>query len=45
MMACTDIPPLTGDLPSYLKGKRIAVGAYGGTPNNVLTRMLLRAVG
>ena len=36
MMACTDIPPLTGDLPSYLKGKRIAVGAYGGTPNKVL---------
>jgi NitT/TauT family transport system substrate-binding protein len=36
MMARTDIPAFTGDLPSYLKGKRIAVGQYGGTPNNVL---------
>ena len=32
MMARTDIPPLTGDLPSYLKGKRIGVSAYGSTP-------------
>ena len=40
MMARTDIPPMTGDLPSYLIGKRIAVGAYGGTPNNVLRYFL-----
>jgi NitT/TauT family transport system substrate-binding protein len=40
MMARTDIPPMTGDLPSYLKGKRIAVGNYGGTPNNVLRYFL-----
>src|SRR5262245_55122056 len=40
MMARTDIPPITGDLPSYLKGKRIAVGAYAGTPNNVLRYFL-----
>jgi len=40
MMARTDIPPMTGDLPSYLHGKRIAVGAYGGTPNNVLRYFL-----
>jgi NitT/TauT family transport system substrate-binding protein len=40
MMARTDIPPMTGDLTSYLKGKRIAVGAYGGTPNNVLRYFL-----
>jgi NitT/TauT family transport system substrate-binding protein len=31
---------MTGELPSYLKGKRIAVGAYGGTPNNVLRYFL-----
>ena len=31
---------MTGDLTSYLKGKRIAVGAYGGTPNNVLRYFL-----
>lgn len=42
MMARTDLPPMTGDLPSYLKGKRIAVGAYGGTPNNVLRYFLKR---
>ena len=42
MMARTDLPPMTGDLPSYLKGKRIAVGAYGGTPNNVLRFFLKR---
>ena len=36
MMARTDIPPMSGDLPSYLKGQRIGVSAYGGTPNNVL---------
>jgi NitT/TauT family transport system substrate-binding protein len=40
MMARTDLPPMTGDLPSYLKGKRIAVGSYGGTPNNVLRYFL-----
>jgi NitT/TauT family transport system substrate-binding protein len=40
MMARTDIPAMSGDLPSYLKGKRIAVGAYGGTPNNVLRYFL-----
>ncbi len=40
MMARTDIPPMTGDLPSYLKGKRIAVAAYGSTPNNVLRYFL-----
>jgi NitT/TauT family transport system substrate-binding protein len=36
MMARTDLPPFNGDFHSYLQGKRIAVGAYGGTPNNVL---------
>lgn len=40
MMARTDIAPMTGDLPSYVKGKKIAVGAYGGTPNNVLRYFL-----
>ena len=40
MMARTDLPPMTGDLASYLKGRRIAVGAYGGTPNNVLRYLL-----
>jgi NitT/TauT family transport system substrate-binding protein len=40
MMARTDLPPMTGDLPSYLKGRRIALGAYGGTPNNVMRYFL-----
>jgi NitT/TauT family transport system substrate-binding protein len=40
MMARTDIAPLTGDLPSYLRGKRIGVSSYGGTPNNVLRYFL-----
>src|SRR5207249_2851741 len=40
LMARTDIPPITGDVPSYLKGKRIAVSSYGGTPNNVLRYFL-----
>jgi NitT/TauT family transport system substrate-binding protein len=40
MMARTDIPPMTGDLPSYLRGKRIAVSAYASTPNNVLRYFL-----
>ena len=40
MMARTDIPPMTGDLPSYVRGKRIGVGSYGGTPNNVLRYFL-----
>jgi NitT/TauT family transport system substrate-binding protein len=42
MMARTDIPPMTGDLPSYLKGKRIAVSQYSSTPNNVLRYFLKR---
>jgi NitT/TauT family transport system substrate-binding protein len=40
MMARTDIPPMTGDLASYIKGKRIAVGYYSSTPNNVLRYFL-----
>jgi len=40
MMARTDIAPFSGELADYLKGKRIAVGAYGGTPNNVLRYFL-----
>jgi NitT/TauT family transport system substrate-binding protein len=40
MMARTDLPPFNGDFTSYLKGKRIAVGSYGGTPNNVLRYFL-----
>jgi NitT/TauT family transport system substrate-binding protein len=40
MMARTDLPPMTGDLPSYLKGRRIALGSYGGTPNNVMRYFL-----
>jgi NitT/TauT family transport system substrate-binding protein len=40
MMARTDIAPMTGDLASYLKDKRIAVGYYSSTPNNVLRYFL-----
>ena len=31
---------MTGDLASYLKGKKIATGFYGGTPNSI-TRYIL----
>ncbi len=40
MMARTDIPSISGDLASYIKGKRIAVGYYSSTPNNVLRYFL-----
>jgi NitT/TauT family transport system substrate-binding protein len=40
MMARTDVPPMTGDIASYLKGRRIAVGYYSSTPNNVLRYFL-----
>lgn len=40
MMARSDLPAFTGDFTSYLKGKRIAVAGYGGTPNNVLRYFL-----
>jgi NitT/TauT family transport system substrate-binding protein len=41
MMARSDLMPVTGELAAVLKGKRIAVGNYGRTPNNVLRYLLL----
>ncbi|MBB3457979.1 NitT/TauT family transport system substrate-binding protein [Rhizobium sp. BK313] len=38
------VPAPTGDLKSYLKGKTIASGSYGGTPNSI-TRYILKKNG
>lgn len=40
LMARKDLMPITTDLPTFLKGKRIAVGVYGGTPNSMLRYLL-----
>lgn len=40
LMAREDLMPVQGDLASFLKGKRIAVTAFGGTPNNMLRYLL-----
>jgi NitT/TauT family transport system substrate-binding protein len=39
-MARTDLMPVTTDLATFLRGKRIAVGVYGGTPNSMLRYLL-----
>ncbi|HEY3919249.1 MAG TPA: ABC transporter substrate-binding protein [Stellaceae bacterium] len=40
LMARKDLMPVTTDLATFLKGKRIAVGVYGGTPNSMLRYLL-----
>jgi NitT/TauT family transport system substrate-binding protein len=40
LMARKDLMPVSGDLANFLKGKRIAVGVYGGTPNSMLRYLL-----
>jgi NitT/TauT family transport system substrate-binding protein len=40
LMARKDLMPVTSDLGIFLKGKRIAVGIYGGTPNSMLRYLL-----
>lgn len=40
LMARSDIMPTQGDLKSYLKGKKIAVLPYGGTPHSIMLYML-----
>lgn len=40
LMARKDLMPVKGDLAAFLKGKRIAVTAFGGTPNNMLRYLL-----
>jgi NitT/TauT family transport system substrate-binding protein len=40
LMAREGLMPVQGDLASFLKGKRIAVTAFGGTPNNMLRYLL-----
>jgi NitT/TauT family transport system substrate-binding protein len=39
--AASDVAPTNTDWPSYFKGKAIACGPYGGTPNSI-TRYLLK---
>jgi NitT/TauT family transport system substrate-binding protein len=40
LMARLDLMPVTTDVPTFLKGKRIATQTYGRTPNNVLRYFL-----
>jgi NitT/TauT family transport system substrate-binding protein len=40
LMARKDLMPVSGDLANFLKGKRIAVTLYGGTPNTMLRYLL-----
>jgi NitT/TauT family transport system substrate-binding protein len=40
IMARLDLMPLTTDVPTFLKGKRIATQTYGRTPHNVLRYFL-----
>ena len=42
LLARTDLMPVTGDLVSFLRGKRIAVQTYGRTPNNLLRYLLAK---
>ena len=42
LLARTDLMPVTGDLVSFLRGKRIAAPSYGRTPNNVLRYLLAK---
>jgi NitT/TauT family transport system substrate-binding protein len=42
LMARKDLMPVSEDLPSFLRGKRIAVTLFGGTPNNMLRYLLTR---
>jgi NitT/TauT family transport system substrate-binding protein len=40
LMARRDLMPVKGSLADFLRGKRIAVTAFGGTPNNMLRYLL-----
>jgi NitT/TauT family transport system substrate-binding protein len=40
LMSRLDLMPVTTDVPTFLKGKRIATQTYGRTPNNVLRYFL-----
>lgn len=40
LMARSDLMPLQGDLKSSLRGKRIAVMQFGGTPHSIMLDML-----
>ena len=42
LMARTDLMPVNTDMAAFLKGKRIAVAAYGRTPNNMLRYLLTK---
>ena len=40
LMVRPDLPPMQGDLKSYLQGKRISVMQFGGTPHSIMLYML-----
>ena len=40
LMARKGVMPVTGDIASFLRGKRIAVTSFGGTPNSMLRYLL-----
>jgi NitT/TauT family transport system substrate-binding protein len=40
LMVRADLPPMQGDLKSYLQGKRISVMQFGGTPHSIMLYML-----
>lgn len=42
MMARSDLMPVKGPPPEFLKGKRIAVSTFGRTPNNMLRYQLTK---
>jgi len=42
LVARKDLLPVTVPLPEFLKGKRIAVPAFGNTPNNMLRYLLAK---
>jgi NitT/TauT family transport system substrate-binding protein len=42
LLARRDLMPVTTDIASFLRGKRIAVSSFGGTPNNMLRYLLAK---
>lgn len=42
LVASSALPPPTGSLADYVKGKRLVVSFYGGTPNSILRYLLAK---
>ena len=40
LLARPELLPMTGDIVAFLRGKRIVVSGFGGTPNNILRYLL-----